>query len=127
MCSGSDVVAAATMPPVGRKVSAFSTISDRSTSSRHSPRYEHCAAHASHHRQVRSTAASASIGWRARRFDGCHDSTNGTRSPARTVKEARVVRSIPRVCTGVHSESASGPPMAHSMPSTRRTHGTIEP
>jgi hypothetical protein len=37
MRSGSDVVGAATMPPVGSKVSAFSVMSDRSTMLRHSP------------------------------------------------------------------------------------------
>jgi len=37
MCSGNDVVGAATIPPVGAYVSAFSTISERWTVVRHWP------------------------------------------------------------------------------------------
>jgi hypothetical protein len=37
--SGSDVVAAATMPPVGAYVRALSVSRERTTASRHSPSY----------------------------------------------------------------------------------------
>jgi hypothetical protein len=39
MHSGSDVVGAATIPPVGAKVSAFNVMSDRMTASCHGPSY----------------------------------------------------------------------------------------
>src|SRR2546421_248505 len=62
MRSGSEVVGAATIPPVGAYVSAFSVISDRSTASRQRPRYVDFSLHARH---ARSAAASA--------LDDAHD------------------------------------------------------
>lgn len=58
---------AATIPPVGRYVSAFSVISERTTASRHGPWYVHRETHSSHSSRVAASCAMGSIasggGW----------------------------------------------------------------
>jgi len=83
--------------------------------------------HLRHHRTVDRSARSASTLSGAVTCDGCHASTNGTRSPGATTKSATVVIPAPRVATGVRRYTASGPAIAVSEPSARRTQGTVEP
>ena len=128
MCSGSEVVGAATIPPVGAYVSALRTTSERVTASSQRPPCVHLPIHSSQKSQVSASACSGSTGAAARWCDGNHVRTKGIRSPAETVKSATVCRFSPCVSTGVSSATASGPAIATSRPSSsRRTHGTIEP
>ena len=84
--------------------------------------------HSCHHCVVLATAFSASTGSGGGSCEGYQVSTKGTRSPAATSNSATVLRSSPRVGTGVLSRSASGPATARSSPpSVRVTHGTTEP
>jgi hypothetical protein len=125
--SGSEVVAAATMPPVGSYVSAFSVNSDLTTASRHSPLYVQRSAHSSQSFSVAVSSSSAAIGVGGGRLDGCQVRTKPTRWPSDTAKSAYVVRSRPYVGTSDRSHTESGPAMPTTCPSTRRTHGTISP
>src|SRR5215467_9726244 len=95
ICSGSDVVGAATIPPVGRYVRALSVSTERMTASRHSPVYLHSFAHVVQKRSVNSSAWSASTGFGGARCDGPQVITNDTFSPAETVKSPTVVRPSP--------------------------------
>ena len=115
------------MPPVGAYVSALRVISDRRTASPHSPSYFSDCIQVSQYASVDSSSVSASTASGTPRCEGEYVSTNGTRSPARTVNSARVVKSRLSSSTGVLSATASGPATARSCPSTRRTHGTIRP
>src|SRR4051794_6999921 len=115
------------MPPVGAYVSAFSVMSERSTSSRQAPRYVHLAVHSRHHATESAIAASASSGTGDGRCDGCQTITNGAFSPSWTVNVAVVVRSWPRVLTGVKRQSELGPATARRAPSRLTTQGTTEP
>ena len=84
MHSGREVVGAATIPPVGAWVSAFSVRSERPTASPQRPPWPGSAwaDHCDHHSVVSATAATASSGGGEGSCDGCHASTNGTTSPA---------------------------------------------
>ena len=64
---GRDVVAAATIPPVGAYLSAFNVISDRTTTSFHSPLYWQRLTHSRHHCSVSSTVAPFAGDFRERR------------------------------------------------------------
>src|SRR5207249_10799917 len=126
--SGNDVVGAATMPPVGAYVSAFSVMSERATASGSgSPEGSAPDDQSSHHAAVSSRSARASRGSGGGSCEGCHVSTNGTRSPGTTSNSATVVSPTPRVSTGVRKQSASGPAMADSESSRRNTQGTTRP
>jgi hypothetical protein len=59
--SGNDAVGAATMPPVGRYVSALRVIAERKTGSEQSPRALQVSDHASHSAWVMFSASKASI------------------------------------------------------------------
>jgi hypothetical protein len=76
---------------------------------------------------VSPRALTGSIRRGAGRWEACQVSMNGARSPAATVKSARVVRFSPRTGTGVRSHTESGPAMACNAPWTCRTQGTIDP
>src|SRR4029453_14798336 len=78
---GSDVVGAATIPPVGAYVSALSVISERRTASSHGGTPEQRLDHSSQNETGPSSAAPASNGSRGCSCDGDHVRTNGTRSP----------------------------------------------
>ena len=101
MSSGSDVVGAATSPPVGPYVSAFRVISDRTTRSRWAPVVVQRSDHSCHHAVVSATERTASIAGGAGSCDRCHVSTNGIRSPAPMLNSATVDMSSPLVSTGV--------------------------
>jgi hypothetical protein len=60
-CSGSEVVGAATIPPVGAWISAFSVSSDRRTSAAWEPPTRPCAAQRAQNAAVSSSTRSA---WR---------------------------------------------------------------
>ena len=120
---------AATIPPVGAYVSAFSTVNERWSRSRHS-----CGSgtlqRAFHSRQklsVSASATSASMRAGSGSCDGYHVSAKGTRSPSSIVNSETVRMFSPRVCAGVRKQSASGPATACRVSSTRRTHGTMWP
>src|SRR5215469_4868546 len=115
------------MPPVGLYVSALRVTRERTTASRQGPSKLHELTQFSHHTSVSRMANSASTGRGGSSCDGNHVRTNGTRSPADTVKSATVVMSLPSVCTGDHKVRPSGPATAVSRQSKRRTHGTIDP
>ena len=55
-------------------------------------------------------------------------SSNGMRSPSRTVNSASVLKSSPRERHGGTKQQRVGPGNGDQIPpSMRRTHGTIEP
>jgi hypothetical protein len=110
-CSGSDVVGAATMPPLGAYVRALSVTRERFTASPYAPWYVDRLDHSVHHVVVCSTNSNASLSCGACSYDGCHASVNATRSPADTVKLATVVKSRLSTGTVVIKVKASGPPM----------------
>ena len=115
------------MPPVGANVRPLSVIAERRTCSCQGPVYENDDAHVRHHSSVSASAASGSGITCVDSYDGCHVSTNGTRSPAWTVNDASVARSTPRSSTGVLSDRQSGPATADQSSPTRRTHGVMKP
>ena len=80
----SEVVGAATIPPLGAKVSAFSVMRERCTRSRQSPVVgASCAVQSSQNVVVRATAScGVDPGGADRVYDAYPVSTNGTRSPA---------------------------------------------
>src|SRR5690349_2043863 len=112
MCSGSDVVTAATIPPVGANVSAFSVISERRTADWYRPSYVQPAIQLVPHACVSAiiwrTASGGGVGW----WDGYHVSENGTDWPVATSKSANVARSWLSMGAVVRSVTASGPAIA---------------
>jgi len=92
---GHNVVGAATMQPGSAYLSAVSTTGGLRTSSSHGPACWQRLDHVSHQRCVWASSRSASSGRGGGRCEGCQLSTNGTLSPARTVKSATVVISLP--------------------------------
>ena len=72
-------------------------------------------------------AYTASTGRGGASLAGYQDRENGTVWPSVTVNSDTVDRSDPWVGTVVHSDSASGPATAVSVPSVRRTQGTTWP
>jgi hypothetical protein len=84
-------------------------------------------AHWPHQASVSSIARIGSIVRGEGMCEACQVSLNGTRSPSDTVNSATLLRFSPWTSTGVRSHTESGPAMACSAPSVRRTHGTIEP
>jgi hypothetical protein len=125
--SGREVVGAATMPPVGAYVSAFSVTSERRTTSSQRPVWAHRAAHSLQKASVSRRAISASTGSGATSLDGNQARTKGTRSPSSTVKVAYVLESLSSSATGVRSETPSGPAIPRSPPSSSRIHGAMDP
>src|SRR4051794_41077239 len=115
------------MPPVGAKVSALSTASERRTSPCQSPSYVLPDIHSAHQASVSSTEAYGWTGSGVGHQDGCQVSTNGTRWPADTSNSEKVAMSRPSSGAGVASQTESGPATATICPSTRRTHGTTRP
>ena len=115
------------MPPVGAYVSALSVISERTTASPQRPPYVQRPHHVRQKRSVSATLAYGSIGRGRGWCDGKCVSTKGTRSPRESVKLATVVKSTPRVSTADLSSKESGPAVARSASSTRRTHGVTTP
>ena len=77
--------------------------------------------------RVSRNACSASTGFGGDSWLGFQVSTNGTRSPARTVKSETVLISLPLVGAGVRSRTRSGPAIASTMSSWWRTQGTTSP
>ncbi len=108
-------------------MSALSVIRDRWTISRYGPAGPQSFVHLRQPASVSFSAGSASTGAGAGKCEGHQVSTNGTRSPSPTVKSATVLRSAPRVLTGVCSRRQSGPATELMPPSMRCTHGTTEP
>ena len=126
--SGREVVGAATIPPVGAYVSAFSVTSDRSTASAHSPFDWLRAVQSLQNAAVASRASASLIDCGGARCDGPWVITKGTVAPASTSNSATVVRSLPVSVTGVRSVTMSGPAMARQVASGRRlTHGIVRP
>src|SRR5262245_43774525 len=115
------------MPPVGAKVSAFSVMDDRTTASRQLPSYVHLADHSFHHASVSRRLDSESVGGGSAACVGDHATSNGTRSPARTVNSATVRSPRPVRSADVRTYSVSGPAVARMPVSTRRTQGTTDP
>ncbi len=95
MSSGSEVVGAATMPPVGAYVSAFRVISERTTASRYGPWYVQCSTHSRQKSSVASSEVSGSGSAGGSLCEGCHEMVNAIRSPGATVKSAYVVSDFP--------------------------------
>jgi hypothetical protein len=94
----------------------------------HGPAGRHFADHSVQNVSVACKAAWGLIGGGGGRCEGAWVSTNGTVSPAPIVNSATVRMFSPRKCTGVRSNSMSGPAMARSVPSGKRvTQGTIAP
>ncbi len=83
--------------------------------------------HSSQYRWVTSAAWSGSHRSGALSWEGTQVSTNGTRSPAITVKVASCAKLRPVSVTGVSSQSESGPATASRQLSARRTHGVTWP
>jgi len=126
--SGSEVVAAATMPPVCQCASALSVTSERRIASETSSPCGSFDDHASHCDTTCSSAADASGAGRSSRQDGCHVSVNASSSPCAISKSPTVRRPSPRSSSGVASVRRSGPAMKCSRPSSwRETHGTTAP
>jgi hypothetical protein len=132
MSSGSDVVAAATMPPVSSSVSSRSTSSDRSTASAWLPRCLRRRDHFSQSRcvlRMRSTIPSrAGTG----AHDGVQVTTSSTDSPADRVNRSRWAPSDALGSRSPRSSRESGPAIARipGLPSAslvRLTHGLIAP
>src|SRR4029079_4531917 len=115
--SGSDVVGAATMPPVGSYVSGFKVMSERITASRHSPSYVHRADHFFHHLVVSLIARLALNSRGGGTWDSWYARMKGTFSPASTTKSATVLCPAPCVGVGVWRINASGPATAPRPPS----------
>ena len=113
MHSGREVVGAATIPPVGAYVSAFSVKSERCTTSAYGPSSTTDADHAVQWASVRWSAASASGDDSRGVWDGDHVRTKGTVSPSWTVNSAIVFKPSPRRSTGLVTRDAvraSDPP-----------------
>src|SRR6188474_3296500 len=127
MRSGSDVVGAATIAPVGLYVIAFSVISERSAGSFHVPKSLAFALHRCHQSCVRLSARAAPVGLGNRRCEGNHVRQNARLWPAFKVNVATVVRSSPRSGTPDWNSTASGPAMAVIPTLQRCTHGTTRP
>jgi hypothetical protein len=109
ICSGSDGVAAAAIPPVRAKVSAFKVISDRITVSRslpvHVQRFDQSLQKAS----VADNACSTSNASGGRSCEACHISCKGRRAPFFTSMTA-ATRPVATVCSnGARRTSAFGP------------------
>ncbi len=83
--------------------------------------------HSSQNFWVSASAWSASTGSGALSCEGFQISTNGTRSPAMTLKVASCAKLRPVSVIGVASQRASGPATASTLLSSRRTHGVICP
>jgi hypothetical protein len=120
-------VAAAHTAPVGAYCSAFTVISERTTSSRHSPWYVHRSIHSDQYVSVARSAAAASSGGGGSSSTGYHASENARRSPAATVKSAVVVRSVPSRATGLWKRSPSLPATSVRPSPVACAHGVIEP
>ena len=99
--SGNEVVGAATMPPVGEKVSAFSVINERKAASDHLPAPLQVDDHLRQNCSVSSSALKGSGDFGIGKYDGAWVKTNGTLSPAATVNSPMVFMSSPRRETGV--------------------------
>ena len=84
------------MPPVGANVSAFSVISERWTAARWGPVTVHLADQCRQNSSVDARTASGFTVRGRRRWLGVQVSTNGTRSPALTVKSLTVCIRSPR-------------------------------
>src|SRR5205807_5299490 len=83
-----------------------------------------------HFFQYFSVSRNAWSAWIARgglEYEANQVSTNGTRSPFLTVNSATVVKSLPRVFTGVRKMSPFGPAIASNPPCAVRTHGIVRP
>src|SRR6185436_425591 len=96
MRSGSEVVGAATIAPVGLYVIALSVISERSAGSFHEPQSWAFALHRRHQSSVRLSARVAPMGLGSRRCEGNHVRQNARLWPAVSENVATVVRSSPR-------------------------------
>src|SRR4051812_22728162 len=112
MCSGKEVVGAATIPPVGAKVRALSVINERRTASDHCPALLQVADHSPQNRSVCSKAAYASGSSGAGKWEGTCVSVKGTSSPAPTTNSPEVLKSFPERSTGAFKKSDCGPATA---------------
>jgi hypothetical protein len=95
MSSGSEVVGAATMPPVGAYVRAFSVIRERITASRYGPWYVQCSTHSRQKSSVACSEASGSGSAGGCLCEGSQEIVNAIRSPGATVKSEYVVSDLP--------------------------------
>ena len=128
MNSGSEVVGAAAMPPVGAYVSDLSTISDRVTASSHGPWILLRPAQSVQNFSVELSCPQISVGSGGSSCDSACARANGTSSPAATVNSPTVLKFSPRRRTGVRRTTMSGPAMPRMVTSSIRvTQGTIAP
>jgi hypothetical protein len=97
MNSGSEVVAAAIIPPVGSYVRAFRVTRDRTSAPRHGPLYLHRAAQAVQKFRVFSRAAETGVPRCTNSScEACQVRTKDFLWPADTVNSPTVDRSSPR-------------------------------
>ena len=128
MSSGSEVVGAATMPPVASKLRPFSVIRERRTAALHSPTSPQLPDQPRQNFSVSARAALALKGRGTGRCEGPWVRTKEWLSPAAMVKSATERRSLPRIGTVPLSASRWGPAMAVSTPpAPLLTQGTVMP